>query len=516
MRATDGVPTEPSYYATIFERGIDPDVDNPEICHDHSELPDEWPAVEEILVFRKRVCARIAALYENRMAWSDRKVGRALWIGQVKLLRCYELSQTTAKISVGLHLETFLYMLLQSDNVLPPPEPRPDFEKLAQEASMSRVENQWFMVPESQITHGFSDPENDEGPDRFFAWDNERPPYQVDVPAFEVQARPVSNGEYAMYIVESGKDVPTTWTSTHQTGGQGAKLESFIRKTSIKTVFGPVPLGLALDWPAMASFNEVSGYAEWKGCRIPTFNELRSIYSLVESQKPSRPGFRSKLSNSIEPDPEEIFVDLTGCNIGLQHFHPMPVTHNGNRLSGLGDMGGAWEWTSTRLAPFANFKPMDIYPGYTGIFPFKLHWKRMLTISTADFMDGKHNVVLGDSALICTYLSHFRGMLQSIVNNVGEIKPDGLSQICINMDRSIVGNFNLALVLSLFQSLFNPTRPLFRRPNAPTKQRSIHAVHVQKPARYPIKSAAGKVLSAYFEFLVAESETSPISANPMD
>ena len=42
---TTGEPaTEPAHYWDIFERGIDPDVDNPEMCHDHSEVPDEWPA----------------------------------------------------------------------------------------------------------------------------------------------------------------------------------------------------------------------------------------------------------------------------------------------------------------------------------------------------------------------------------------------------------------------------------------------------------------------------------------
>jgi len=80
-RATEGKPTEPSNYTLIFERGIDPDVDNPDNCHDHSEIPDEWPALSEILSFRARVCARITELYQNGTAWSSRKVGRAFWIG---------------------------------------------------------------------------------------------------------------------------------------------------------------------------------------------------------------------------------------------------------------------------------------------------------------------------------------------------------------------------------------------------------------------------------------------------
>ena len=262
-------------------------------------------------------------------------------------------------------------MLLQSDRVIAPPGPAPDFESLARKAMTERVTNQWLRVPASRITHGFSDPENDEGPDRFFAWDNERPPYEVSVPAFEALARPVSNGEYATYLVQTGNKIPVTWTSTAVKAltevKDDAKSSSFFNTTFIKTCYGPVSLHLAADWPAMASFNELSGYAKWAGCRIPTFNEVRSIYDLVERQKGTRNGVRKASQAPGAPNPEDIFVDLTGCNAGLQHFHPMPITQNGHRLSGLGDMGGAWEWTSSLLEPYEKFKPMDIYPGYTGM-----------------------------------------------------------------------------------------------------------------------------------------------------
>jgi hypothetical protein len=39
-RATNSKPSEPAYYHQIFERGIDPDVDDPSKFHDHSEFPD--------------------------------------------------------------------------------------------------------------------------------------------------------------------------------------------------------------------------------------------------------------------------------------------------------------------------------------------------------------------------------------------------------------------------------------------------------------------------------------------
>ena len=80
-RATGQPATEPSSYLRIFERGIDPDVDNPELCHAHSEIPDSWPPVEEIFTFQEHVRERTRKLYDDKLADGSGKVGRALWLG---------------------------------------------------------------------------------------------------------------------------------------------------------------------------------------------------------------------------------------------------------------------------------------------------------------------------------------------------------------------------------------------------------------------------------------------------
>lgn len=67
------------------------------------------------------------------------------------------------------------------------------------------------------------------------------------------------------------------------------------------------------------------------------------------------------------PDSYQLFADLEGCNVGFKHFHPISVTQNGNQLSGQGNMGGVWEWTSSALERHEGFKPMALYPAYTGL-----------------------------------------------------------------------------------------------------------------------------------------------------
>ena len=80
-RATGDAPTPPSHYHQMFERGIDPDVENPEHCHAHSEIPDEWPSLEEIIAYQGRVRDRARALYKGAELVRNRRIGRAFWIG---------------------------------------------------------------------------------------------------------------------------------------------------------------------------------------------------------------------------------------------------------------------------------------------------------------------------------------------------------------------------------------------------------------------------------------------------
>lgn len=154
--ATGGKLCEPSYYPEIFERGIDPDVDNPENCHAHSEVPEEWPPLEEVLEHQARVRGKVTQLYKAGTPVEDRRMGRVMWLGFEHEI---------------MHLETLLYMLLQSDRALPPPcIVRPDFERDAELAQAARVPNEWFSIPQQTISIGMDDPEDDSTGDRHFGW----------------------------------------------------------------------------------------------------------------------------------------------------------------------------------------------------------------------------------------------------------------------------------------------------------------------------------------------------------
>lgn len=394
---TDGSYTEPTYFPKIFERGIDPDVDNPEQCHAHSEIPDEWPALDVILMHQRNVRERVRKLYDLGAA-SDPHVGRTLWLG-------YE--------HEAMHLETLLYMLIQSEKTLPPPSAsRPAFEDLAKQAKMQAVANEWFTVPETDLTVGMDDPENALGKPRYFGWDVEKPQRTVHVKSFQAKARPITIGEYAEYIQQTGDPkLPASWAEipTTDTNTTTPDTTTFLQRTSVRTIYGPISLSLASDWPVCASYDELAGCARYMGGRIPTLDETRSIYNDVDLTRHSNsssetlgktiPAVNSHLvhngvresppstsdqataagssdtgSGSVGPDPHKTFIDLSGANVGFRNWHPTPVTQNGGRLGGQADMGGVWEWTSSPLVQHEGYESMPLYPAYSCKFPPFPRW----------------------------------------------------------------------------------------------------------------------------------------------
>ncbi|KAL2817132.1 C-type lectin protein [Aspergillus granulosus] len=395
-RALRGKPTTPKSYQLIFERGIDPDVDDPQKCHSHSEIPDEWPSRSDILDYQDRVRNRLRSVLKLPGLAQDRTLGEALWIG-------FE--------HEAMHLETFLYMLIQSERILPPPGvATPDFKQMFLDARGKQKQNEWFAIPEQTLSIGLESSENTM-PAVSFGWDNEMPLRTITVRPFEAQARGITNGEYAEYLqaVQVSK-YPVSWIET-------GRAEDFLAKFAVRTVFGPVPLEFAQDWPVIASYDELNQYAQWMQCRLPTFEEAKSIYAHSAQLKKHTPGGSANTSTDCYGPPETtepkkyngsngyhkhhlqnghvkgaqpvlpptassppVFVDLADCNVGFKHWHPTPIIQNGDKLAGHGELGGVWEWTSTPIAEHDGFKAMEIYPGYT-----------------SDFFDGKHNVALGGS-----------------------------------------------------------------------------------------------------------------------
>ncbi|KAJ7256826.1 DUF323 domain-containing protein [Mycena haematopus] len=338
--------TEPEAFKFIFERGIDPDVDDPTVCHPHSEVPqndEDWPSLVSILQFQARVRSRLLKLYEDIDAGSrsmTRKIARVLFM-------TFE--------HEALHAETLLYMLLQraGTGTLPPPGfTPPPWASLAERwDSAPEPESSTVTLGPATVTLGHDDNEAED--DAFasdvagheFGWDNEHPKREVHVNEFRIEWRPVTNGQFFKYYLsqDGAVAVPASWVEVEG-------------EMHVRTLYGPVPMKIAQNWPVLTSHSNLSKYVEVQGGRLPSEAELRL--------------FLDKFDSGYEG----------GGNVGFRNWHPIPATAGGARSGGKGGNGGVWEWTSTVFDQYEGFAPSVLYPGYS-----------------ADFFDGAHYVVLGGS-----------------------------------------------------------------------------------------------------------------------
>ncbi|TFK24369.1 DUF323 domain-containing protein [Coprinopsis marcescibilis] len=341
--------TEPESYKYIFERGIDPDVEDPTQCHPHSEVPQEeadWPTLNAILQFQARVRQRVRRLYDD------------LESGRVTLTRRIARVLFMTLEHEAMHAETLLYMLIQraGSGTLPPSGfTAPHWESLAQSWDAAPVpQEKTIRLGPATISLGHDDDEEEDSSDtdpahiaqHEFGWDNEHPKRELVVKEFAIEWRPVSNGEFYAFYSGEGKgkiELPASWVA-----------EDGVMK--VRTLYGPVDMEIAYNWPVITSYNDLSTYATVKGGRLPTEPELRLFYDKFEA------GYEG------------------GANTGLRNWHPVPATTGLARGHGRGSNGGVWEWTSTTLDKVDGFRPSNLYPGYS-----------------MDFFDGKHQIVLGGS-----------------------------------------------------------------------------------------------------------------------
>ncbi|KAH9931672.1 histidine-specific methyltransferase [Epithele typhae] len=307
---------EPGTEPVEFKRGIDPIVDDPTQCHPHSEVPlhdEDWPSLRSIWEFQARVRTRVHDLYDD------------IESGKVTLTR---------------KIARVLYMTLEH------------------EAFHAEPETPAVTLGPATLSMGHDDDEADDDSTEVlshdFGWDNEHPKRTVQVERFRIEWRPVTNGQFFdFYVKEGGKDLvqlPKSWV---EIDGEILVRAVLLLLHPGATLYGPVPMKIARNWPFASSYDHLSKYATVKGGRIPTEPELRLFMDKFEC------GYEG------------------GANIGFRNWHPIPRWH---KDGGKGHNGGLWEWTSSVLEKYDGFVPSKLYPGYS-----------------TDFFDTHHQVVIGGS-----------------------------------------------------------------------------------------------------------------------
>ncbi|GAA5905979.1 hypothetical protein JCM5296_001307 [Sporobolomyces johnsonii] len=352
--------TSPAHFADIFERGIDPNVDDPSIIgHSHSQVPQtdaDWPKFEEIVEYEHSVRERVRRVYDEHEGKWERKLARVL-------MMVFEHEM--------MHHETSVYICLQACTSLnlPGGTALPDFASLARFTARQIAHEQATLGPDARkstvafpaqtISVGHDDDDRiDEStaynPAHEYGWDCENPKREVEVGSFKIDLLPVTNGEYRAWLMgleiddeERKKLVPASW-AVGEEGVQG--------RLGVKTLWGEVEMPYAEEWPVAASAEQLERFAKDKGGRLPTFPELALFLQHHPTESPS-------------------------SNLGFSSLHPVaPSLPTTTRSPSPATDGGLWQWTSSTLAPWKGYVGSSLYPGYS-----------------SDFFDDKHRIVLSGS-----------------------------------------------------------------------------------------------------------------------
>jgi iron(II)-dependent oxidoreductase len=203
-----------------------------------------------------------------------------------------------------------------------------------------------------------------------WAYDNERPAFEVEVAPFRIDRAPVTNERYAEFVADGGYDEPRLWTDTgwkwrmeadltapqfwHREGaGSGATAWTVLR-------FGQ-RLGLAdiAGEPVQhVCWYEADAFARWAGRRLPTETEWEYAASWG-------PDGRKRRYPWGDADP-----DAARANLGQTRLGPEA---SGTRAAGTSAwgaeqmVGDVWEWTASDFTAYPGFRSFP-YREYSEVF----------------------------------------------------------------------------------------------------------------------------------------------------
>ncbi|GAA3846251.1 ergothioneine biosynthesis protein EgtB [Sphaerisporangium flaviroseum] len=197
-----------------------------------------------------------------------------------------------------------------------------------------------------------------------WAYDNERPAHQVDLPAYWIDRFPVSNGDYAAFIEDGGYADPRWWDPDgwrwrEEKAVPAPLFWTLEAGTWWRTRFGraePVPMAEPVQH---VSWYEADAYARWAGRRLPSEAEWEKAcgWDLAAGRARGYPW------GDAPPSPEH-------ANLGHLASRPAPVGAFPAGASPCGAeqmIGDVWEWTGSWFLPYPGFRAFP-YREYSEVF----------------------------------------------------------------------------------------------------------------------------------------------------
>ena len=210
-------------------------------------------------------------------------------------------------------------------------------------------------VPAGAFTMGTSDDP--------WAYDNERPGHRVDLPAYHIDATPVSNGAYKAFVADGGYDRAELWTDAGRRWlrESGKRAPGYWFRDGAgwwRRRFGrvePVPD----DEPVQhVCWYEADAYARWAGRRLPTEAEWEKAAIWDPEAGRAR---RYPWGDAYGPEL---------ANLGQRRLRPAPAGSYPGGASPYGArqmLGDVWEWTSSDFHGYPGFRSFP-YREYSEVF----------------------------------------------------------------------------------------------------------------------------------------------------
>jgi len=201
------------------------------------------------------------------------------------------------------------------------------------------------------------------GGDSPWAYDNERPAHLVQVPGFLLDAHPVTNGDYAVFVASGGYEDARWWDprGLAWVREQGVRHPLFWipqeRGQWLRRRFGWVE-PLPPDEPVQhVCWYEADAYARWAGKRLPTEAEWERAASGLAGTSRLYPWGDTP-------------VGRERANLGGDTWGPSPVGSHpaGATPEGIwGLVGDVWEWTGSTFHGHPGFAAFP-YREYSEVF----------------------------------------------------------------------------------------------------------------------------------------------------
>ncbi|WP_439509946.1 selenoneine synthase SenA [Marinimicrobium koreense] len=263
----------------------------------------------------------------------------------------------------NMHLESMIWCR-QTEGYPVPPGSRPEPTASADPAALGDAD-----IPAGRYTIGMP-AHSPEYARRDFAFDNEKPGFEVHVPAFRIARTLVSNGDFRRFVEDGGYQRPELWTqggrkwlTTEQdlNFGSGAPQRGtpthpyYWRKTDRGWEERHFDQWRPLhdDYPVKhVTYWEAEAYCRWAGRRLPTEVEWE-VAAL--GNLPGEPQRRYPWGDTMDSNR----VDMDGTGLASQPVSALP---EGDSPFGCRQMlGTLWEWTSDQFFPYDGFA-IDMYP----------------------------------------------------------------------------------------------------------------------------------------------------------